>query len=207
MAEGAALGAPACTPDHNIYLKSVYTCVNKNIFKDEFRDDIPKTTTTTTTTTTTLPTTKPTTTTTTTTTTTSNESSSTTTDSDIYFGNILPTDKTILAPKSKDGEEEGPIGRASLPGPSLVHRTDGLVDDYLHNSNNNNDNNGASKVEVVTDAGEEERNNLVVGFFSDFFASYKHIQNHKAKFILFLPLRIALGLALFLGMVVWGMYR
>ena len=53
IADGAALGAPACTLDQSIYLKSVYTCVNKNIFKDEFRDDIPKTTPTTTTTTTT----------------------------------------------------------------------------------------------------------------------------------------------------------
>jgi hypothetical protein len=37
VADGAALGAPACTPDHNIYLKSVYTCVNKNIFKVPIR--------------------------------------------------------------------------------------------------------------------------------------------------------------------------
>ena len=202
MADGAALGAPACTPDHNIYLKSVYTCVNKHIFKDEFRDDLPKTTSTTTTTTTTTPTTTTTFTTTTPTTTTL---ATITTETDIYPG-VLPPDKVNQPPKSKDGEEEGPIGRASLPGPSLVHRTDGLQDVPAYHDNNNI-NNGAAKVEVVTDAAEEERNNFVVAFFSDFFASYQHIQNHKAKFILFLTLSIALGLALFLAMVVWGMYR
>ena len=155
MADGAALGAPACTPDHNIYLKSVYTCVNKHIFKDEFRDDLPKTTSTTTTTTTTTPTT--------TTTTTSTTTWSTTSESELFFAG-LPTDKSVNAAKPKDGDDEGPVGRASLPGPSLVHRTDGVLDDsaYLNiNSNNiddddnNDNNNGASKVEVVTDANEE----------------------------------------------------
>ena len=112
----------------------------------------------------------------------------------------------VLPPKSKDADEDGPVGRASLPGPSQVHRNEPMMDDFIHMTGNDGSN-GASKVEVVTDAAEEERNNFVVGFFSDFFASYKHIQNHKAKFILFLTLSIALGLALFLAMVVWGMYR
>jgi len=89
---------------------------------------------------------------------------STTSESDLFFAG-LPTDKSVPPAKSKDGEDEGPVGRASLPGPSLVHRTDGVLDDsaYLNiNSNsidddNNDNNNGASKVEVVTDANEEVR--------------------------------------------------
>ena len=48
---------------------------------------------------------------------------------------------------------------------------------------------------------------LVVGFVSDVMSSYAHIKNHKEKFILFATLSVALGLTLFLSMVVWGMYR
>ena len=107
---------------------------------------------------------------------------------------MMPTDKMVHPPKSKDAaDEDGPIGRASLPGPSQVHRNEPMMDDFIGATGND----GAAKVEVVANADEEERNNFVVGFFSDFFASYKHIQNHKAKFILFLTLSISHSICFF----------
>ena len=53
----------------------------------------------------------------------------------------------------------------------------------------------------------DKQTNLVVGFVSNFFSSYKHISENQAKFFLFVGLAVAMGLALFLAMVVWGMYR
>ena len=50
-------------------------------------------------------------------------------------------------------------------------------------------------------------NGMVVGFVSDVMSSYNHIKKHKEKFILFASLSVALGLALFLAMVLWGVYR
>ncbi len=52
-----------------------------------------------------------------------------------------------------------------------------------------------------------EQTDLVVGFVSDVMSSYAHIRDHKAKFILFASLSVALGLALFLAMLAWGAWR
>ncbi len=52
-----------------------------------------------------------------------------------------------------------------------------------------------------------EDGTMMVGFVSDVMSSYNHIKKHKEKFILFASLSVALGLALFLAMVLWGVYR
>lgn len=56
MADGASLGAPACTASQNIYLKTVYTCVQGQVLKDHYKNKgmevtAPPTTSTTSTTT------------------------------------------------------------------------------------------------------------------------------------------------------------
>ena len=56
-------------------------------------------------------------------------------------------------------------------------------------------------------AATTEKTDLVVGFVSDFMSSYAHIRDHKAKFILFASLSVALGLALFLALLAWGAWR
>ena len=53
----------------------------------------------------------------------------------------------------------------------------------------------------------EEESNFVVEVVSNFFSSYKHISENQAEFFLFVGLAVAMGLALFLAMLVWGMYR
>ena len=53
----------------------------------------------------------------------------------------------------------------------------------------------------------DKQTNMVVGFVSNFFSSYKHISENQAEFFLFVGLAVAAGLAFFLAMVVWGMYR
>ena len=52
MANGTSLGAPECKPHHNIYLKTVYTCIHQDVLKPQYIDQ-PLTTTTVSTTTTT----------------------------------------------------------------------------------------------------------------------------------------------------------
>ena len=55
LANGTALGAPDCKAHHNIYLKTVYTCIHKSVLKPQYVDQplttISSTTTTRTTTT------------------------------------------------------------------------------------------------------------------------------------------------------------
>ena len=52
-----------------------------------------------------------------------------------------------------------------------------------------------------------EQSDIVVGLASDILSSYKHITDNTEEFLLFVGLAIALGLGLFLSLVVWGMYR
>ena len=53
----------------------------------------------------------------------------------------------------------------------------------------------------------KQQSEVVVGIASDILSSYKHITDNKEEFVLFVGLAIALGLGLFLALVVWGMYR
>ena len=36
IAEGASLGVPACTSRQNVYLKTVFACVSKEVLKDDY---------------------------------------------------------------------------------------------------------------------------------------------------------------------------
>ena len=63
LANGTSLGAPDCKAHHNIYLKTVYTCIHQSVLKPQYIDSptsvvssTSSTTTTTTTTTSTTPT-------------------------------------------------------------------------------------------------------------------------------------------------------
>ena len=53
----------------------------------------------------------------------------------------------------------------------------------------------------------KQQSELVVGIASDILSNYKHITDNTEEFLLFVGLAIALGLGLFLALVVWGMYR
>ena len=53
----------------------------------------------------------------------------------------------------------------------------------------------------------DNQSEIVVGLASDILSSYKHITDNTEEFLLFVGLAIALGLGLFLALVVWGMYR
>ena len=53
----------------------------------------------------------------------------------------------------------------------------------------------------------KQQSEVVVGIASDILSSYKHITDNTEEFLLFVGLAIALGLGLFLALVVWGMYR
>ena len=53
----------------------------------------------------------------------------------------------------------------------------------------------------------KQQSEVVVGIASDILSSYKHITDNTEEFLLFVGLAVALGLGLFLALVVWGMYR
>ena len=187
-ADGASLGAPACKGSQNIYLKTVYTCVNRDVFKPAYRVlGDPTTTTTTTTTTSTTP--KP-------------------------FGDyehwrttdppIVITDDFAnhLDDPARDLKAETMLGDLS----SHSRTSSDQLETYLDDGGRRDD---AEVSSTATDGAgvTEKETDLVVGFVSDFMSSYNHIKRHQAKFILFASLSVALGLALFLSMLVWGMYR
>ena len=62
-------------------------------------------------------------------------------------------------------------------------------------------------VDGELETAKEKESDLVVGFVSNFMSSYEHIKKNKEKFILFASVSVAIGLGLFLALVVWGMYR
>ncbi len=65
-----------------------------------------------------------------------------------------------------------------------------------------------ASMDAAADQKEADEEGMVVGsIVSDVMFSYNHIKKHKGKFILFVSLSVALGLSLFLAMVLWGVYR
>jgi hypothetical protein len=170
-ADGESLGTPECKATQNIYLKSVYACVKKDVLLPKYRGEEETTTTTTTTATTSTKT-------------------STTTDS----GGVSPKQETIMLGDPSMIDEED---NRSSPSSTKQERT------ASRSNSGNVVGNGFGDENVSTTT----ESDLVVGFVSDFMSSYAHIKNHKEKFILFATLSVALGLTLFLSMVVWGMYR
>ncbi|XP_040580848.1 uncharacterized protein [Lepeophtheirus salmonis] len=82
----------------------------------------------------------------------------------------------------------------------ILENIDGLIDDntmLLH----------PSFADEADGKKGKEGDDLVAGLVSDIVSSYRHIQMHREKFILFVVLSIALGLALFLSILLWSMYR
>lgn len=187
LADGASLGTPECKAHHNLYLKTVYTCMHKSVLKPHYQDRPITTTTASTTTTTTT-------------------STSTTTEESTTVNPKSIDDRGVIEPDQYD-QTVGHYDDNKRMKPAETMLDDDLftpsgIDEEIQNVQDD----GTSKEMVKSDS-EEETTNFVVGFVSDFFASYKHIQEHKEKFILFISLSIAIGLTLFLGMVVWNMYR
>ena len=178
MADGQSLGAPECNYQPSIYLKTVFACINKEVIKPTYRSLTTTTTTTTTTTSTT-------TTTTTSITTASTNAASTTTESDFQS-----FDRSYIIASSHN-EDDQMLG-------------DNIDKVMLEED----DSNGIVSIAKANDKEElEEQTNFVVGFVSNFFSSYKHISENQAEFFLFVGLAVAMGLALFLAMLIWGMYR
>lgn len=184
-ADGASLGAPACKGSQNIYLKTVYACVNRDVFKPAYRVLGDPTTTTTTTTTT-----------------------STTAPPYVDYEHWRTTDPPIVITDDHMG---------SLDDPARDIKAETMLGDLSHartpDEHHQEDGRGRSQDATVSSTATdsagvtEKETDLVVGFVSDFMSSYNHIKQHQAKFILFASLSVALGLALFLSMLVWGMYR
>ena len=52
----------------------------------------------------------------------------------------------------------------------------------------------------------KQQGDVAVRSASDILSSYKHITDNTKEFLLFVGLAIALGIAIFLALVVWGMY-
>ena len=52
----------------------------------------------------------------------------------------------------------------------------------------------------------KQQGEVAVRSASDILASYKHITDNAKELLLFVGLAIALGIAIFLALVVWGMY-
>lgn len=177
LANGTSLGALDCKPHHNIYLKTVYTCIHKSVLKPQYIDQ-PLTTTP-------PPTTTTTTTSTTTTTTTATTAKSTT-----------EIKRPVTFQPSMQREEEKQMKPAEK-----------MLDIYTQQDDQVLIGNDFDFTAEKKRKAEEKDSNFVVGFVGDFFTSYKHIKENKEKFILFISLTVAAGLSLFLAMFLWNMYR
>ena len=63
-----------------------------------------------------------------------------------------------------------------------------------------------SIVKVKDQSKLKQQGEVAVRSASDILSSYKHITDNTKEFLLFVGLAIALGIAIFLALVVWGMY-
>ena len=194
LADSDTLGVPACKFETNIKIKCIYICANKNIFKDEFRDDITTTTIATTTTTTTTVTT-----TIATSTTTKSSPTSTTPPSSSSSSGLTIEIRPPLQ-KGRDSEDDLPAVRDSVPGTSQVQHQE------VRQSSNNNER-SEPKPDDKTEVQGAKDENAFLQFFAELFSSMKHIQDNKSKFILFLSLTVGIGLILLVAMAILGMYR
>lgn len=183
LADGDSLGAPSCSNSENIYLKTVYTCVNRDVFQAQYRYIFDE------------------------------ASGKEVLESDKDKpATSTPVPESTLTPAEsglsvKEMNAEYSIEAETMLGdPSVqVERNPFQPLDILDGQRDPSGLDGSVSSQE-TDA-TTQQTDMVVGFVSDFMSSYQHIRLHKEKFIIFACLSVALGLLLFLGMLVWGMYR
>ena len=148
FAEGNLLGAPACSKVQSIYLKVVYACINKEVLKSDYKEEIDQT-------------------------------------------------------------SEGAESRESSLGEETKFADTDIGDSEDKESTENTKTNG-KEVSIVKETDQsklKQQGDVAVRSSSDILSSYKHITDNTEEFLLFVGLAIALGLGLFLALVVWGMYR
>ena len=147
FAEGNLLGAPACSKVQSIYLKVVYACINKEVLKSDYKEEI---------------------------------------------------DQTSEGAESHD---------SSLREEAKFSDTD-IGDSEDKESTEHTKTNG-KEVSIVKEKDQsklKQQGDVAVRSASDILSSYKHITDNTKEFLLFVGLAIALGIAIFLALVVWGMY-
>ena len=147
FAEGNLLGAPACSKVQSIYLKVVYACINKEVLKSDYKEEI---------------------------------------------------DQTSEGAESHD---------SSLREEAKFSDTD-IGDSEDKESTEHTKTNG-KEVSIVKEKDQsklKQQGDVAVRSSSDILSSYKHITDNTKEFLLFVGLAIALGIAIFLALVVWGMY-
>ena len=216
FAEGRMLGAPACSKVQSIYLKVVYACINSEVLKPTFSDasvnaskdglssegDYPENTQT-----------------------------------SEYYDSIPPSLTTIIPNEKQktikennnkqslhstdhetnqkpDNDEDGQFDRSYII--SSSHGGNREDTNFADTNAKGEDNeikgmsDGEKEVSIVKAKDQsklKQQSEVVVGIASDILSSYKHITDNTEEFLLFVGLAIALGLGLFLALVVWGMYR
>ena len=141
------LGAPACSKVPSIYLKVVYACINKEVLKTDYKEEI---------------------------------------------------DQTSEGAESHD---------SSLREEAKFADTD-IGDSEDKESTEHTKTNG-KEVSIVKEKDQsklKQQGDVAVRSASDILSSYKHITDNTKEFLLFVGLAIALGIAIFLALVVWGMY-
>ena len=147
FAEGNLLGAPACSKVQSIYLKVVYACINKEVLKSDYKEEIDQT---------------------------------------------------------SEGDESH---ESSLREEAKFADTD-IGDSEDKESTEHTKTNGkeVSIVKVKDQSKLKQQGEVAERSASDILSSYKHITDNTKEFLLFVGLAIALGIAIFLSLVVWGMY-
>ena len=218
FAEGRMLGAPACSKVQSIYLKVVYACINSEVLKptysdasvnaskdslgnegdyispentQDYYDSIPPSLTTI------IPNKKQ-------KTGNGNNNNNNKHSSSIDHGTN----------ENADEDEDGQFDRSYIISSSHGGTREETNFDDINAKGDDNEIKGMSdsekEVSVVKAKDQsklKQQSEIVVGLASDILSSYKHITDNTEEFLLFVGLAVALGLGLFLALVVWGMYR
>ena len=218
FAEGNLLGAPACSKVQSIYLKVVYACINKEVLKSNNNEEIDQTSEGTESIQDydemqpSIGTITP----------SNNQKANVDKNNinninnnnmniDTYSDNH--NDRNVNAIADNDGEfDRSYIISSSHESSSREEAnfadTDiGDSEDKGSTERTRTNDKEVSIVKAKDQSKLKQQSEVVVGIASDILSSYKHITDNTEEFLLFVGLAIALGLGLFLALVVWGMYR
>lgn len=215
------LGAPACSKVQSIYLKVVYACINSEVLKptysdasvnasrdgldsegdyispentqtSEYYDSIPPSLTTTT-----IP----------------NKVKGNNNSNNKQSSSSHPTDHE-KSNENPDEDGDGQFDRSYIISSSHGGNREDTNFADINSKDEDNEikemSDGEKEVSIVKAKDQsklKQQSEVVVGIASDILSSYKHITDNTEEFLLFVGLAIALGLGLFLALVVWGMYR
>ena len=218
FAEGNLLGAPACSKVQSIYLKVVYACINKEVLKSNNKEEIdqisegtesiqdyeemqPS-----------IGTITP-----------SNNQKANVDKNNINNINNNNMNKDTYSDNHNDrnvnaiADNDGEFDRSYII--SSSHESSSREEANFADTDIGDSGDKGSTERTITNDKEvsivkakdqsklKQQSEVVVGIASDILSSYKHITDNTEEFLLFVGLAIALGLGLFLALVVWGMYR